>query len=258
MLRAHRGQLTPQGNWWGVDSTGPINEAALENVRNWYRGSPRPLVWGRYVNGTFALQRGELAFARAHDIAVYLIVPDLNCSVCSGGNDVCGNDHTSGQAKDDASRAVRAAKRAGIPAGVTLFKDIEEIGTCNGELSADYLRGWYRYVRTTKYRVGFYGNTYRQTWDFPRAYCAAVQDDASFTADVTLAQNQPEPAIGAPQGTIGPGNAPRFAPYVPHCAPPGVTRIWQYGESLSSSNYTDVDQIIPGTHGLLAPDGSVT
>lgn len=244
--------------WWGVDSTGPITEAALDNVRNWYRGSPRPLLWGRYVTGSFALQRGELAFARAHGIGVYLIVPDLDCSICDNGNDVCGSDRTAGQARDDARRAVKASIRAGIPARVTLFKDVEEIGTCHGELTSEYLRAWYHHVRATRYRAGFYGNTFRQSWDFPRAYCAAVRADPRFAHDVALAQNQPEPAIGAARGTIGPSNAPRFAPYVPSCAPSGVTRIWQYGESLSSENYTDVDEIVPGTRGLLAPDGSVT
>jgi hypothetical protein len=244
--------------WWGVDSTLPITAAALDNVRNWYRGSPRPLAWGRYLSGPFGLRQGELAFARAHGIAVYVIVPDLDCSVCAGGGDLCGSDRTPAQAADDARHAVHVALGLGLPTGATLFKDIEQIGSCSGELTPEYLRAWYRYVLATRYRVAFYGNTFRQSWDFPRAYCAAVRADRQFASDVVLAQNEPEPAIGAARGRIGPANAPRFAPYVPRCAPRGVTRIWQYGESLTGENYTDVDEVVSGTHGLLAPDGSVT
>ena len=252
------GQLTPRGLWWGVDSTTPISDASLANVRSWYVGSPKPLVWGRYIGGTYTVTRAELAFARAHGIAVYLVVPDRNCSVCDGGGDVCGADHTAEQARSDATAAVRAADRTGVPARVTLFKDIEQIGSCTGELSAEYLRAWYDTVRRTQYRVGFYGNSNRQFYDFPRAYCAAVRGDPRLRHDVILAQDEPEPAISAPAGTIGPGTAPRFAPYVPSCAPRAATKIWQYGESTTSGNVTDVDEIIPGTPGLIAPDGTAT
>ncbi len=70
--------------------------------------------------------------------------------------------------------------------------------------------------------------------------------------------NEDEPLIGAPQGTTGPHNAPAFAPRSPRCAPKSTTTIWQYGESLTSANLTDIDQARPDTPGLLAPDGSVT
>lgn len=243
--------------WWGVDSTGPITESALANVRNWYRGHPTPSVWGRYIVGHYALQAGELAVAAAHRIYVYLLVPDLNCSGCGGGN-YCGNDRTAEQARVNGLAAVQAAEAAGVPTGTTLFKDIEEVGACHGELTSDYLRSWYTTAGHSRFRVGFYGNTYRQHNDFPRAYCATLQADPAFAGQVVLADNEPEPQLGAPRGTVGPANAPRFAPYEPSCAPATATRIWQYGESTDRGNYTDIDLVRPGTTGLIAPDGTVT
>jgi hypothetical protein len=250
--------MTPQGLWWGVDSTTPMSASVLDNVRDWYRGGHTPVVWGRYVSGHYALRPSEFHFARKHGIYLYLLVPDANCSVCNGGGDLCGNDRTAAQATQDARDAVRAARGLHVPAGAMLFKDVEQIGTCTGELTAEYLLTWYRVGRASPYRVGFYGNAYTQHYDFVRAYCAAVRGHPVFTRDVVLADDEPEPAIGAPAGTIGPANAPRFRPDAPHCAPRAATKIWQYGESTSSANYTDVDEVMPDTPGLIAPDGSVT
>jgi hypothetical protein len=247
---------TPQGLWWGVDSTRPITTAALRNVHDWYRGA-RPQVWGRYVDGDYAVTRAELARARAAGVYVYLIVTDRNGSGCSGG-DVCGNDRTRAQAASDAAAAVGDARRLGLPSGALLFKDIEEVAGCSGGVTPDYLRGWYAAARAAGYRVGFYGNVHRQFFAFPRAYCAARKADATFAAGVVLDMNEDEPMIGAPRGATGPDNAPRFTPNSPSCAPPAATVVWQYGESLDDGNWTDVDQARPDTAGLLAPDGGVT
>jgi len=139
-----------------------------------------------------------------------------------------------------------------------LFKDVEQVGTCTGELTPEFLRAWFHRVRQTRYLAGFYGNAYTQKYDFVKAYCAAIAHDPQLASEATLADDEPEPAISAPRQTIGPANAPRFAPDEPACAKPGITRIWQYGESTTGANSTDVDEVLPGTGGLLAPDGSVT
>jgi hypothetical protein len=201
---------------------------------------------------------GELAFAARHHIAVYLIVPDSNCSVCNGGGDLCGNDITAAQARGDAQDAITIARRLHIPAGAALFKDIEEVGTCHGELTGTYLDTWFRTARSSPYRPAFYGNAYTQQYDFVRAYCDAAGDDPQFRSEVILADDEPEPAIGAPAGAVGPSTAPPFRPDVPHCAPATATRIWQYGESLTSANVTDIDEIRPDTPGLILPDGTVS
>ena len=52
--------------------------------------------------------------------------------------------------------------------------------------------------------------------------------------------------------------APRFAPYAPNCARREVIRPWQYGQSTTNANQTDVDEIVRGTPGLITPDGAVT
>jgi hypothetical protein len=252
------GRTTPGGLWWGVDSTVPIDANSLANARDWYLGGHRPAVWGRYISGHYALRPGELGFARAHGIAVYLLVPDANCSICAGGGDICGNDVTAAQARADAREALTAARRAHLPTGAILFKDVEQVGSCTGELTPDYLLAWYRTVHRSRYRVGIYGNAISQKYDFPKAYCAALHREPAFAHEVTLADDEPEPAIGAPRRRIGPGNAPRFAPAKPWCAPKAATKIWQYGESLDDGNVTDVDEVSPTTPGLLLPDGTVS
>jgi hypothetical protein len=248
---------TPEGMWWGVDSTLPISATTLANVRGWYRGAPRPQFWGRYLRGSYGVSRAELAFARAQHIYVYLIVSDRNCSQCGGG-DVCGNDRTRDQSRTDALAAAAASRRLRLPLRTTLFKDIEQVSSCRGEPTADYLLGWYATMRHTGFRTGFYGNVHKQYYDFPVAYCRALTRDASLGTDVVLDMNEDEPLIGAPRGTTGPHDAPRFDPNSPRCAPRSATKIWQYGESLTAANLTDIDQARPDTAGLLAPDGSVT
>jgi hypothetical protein len=248
---------TPDGYWWGVDSTVAISEQALANVRAWYRGAT-PQFWGRYLTGEYAIGPGELDVARAHGIYVYLLVPDRNCSQCAGGGDICGNDRSADQARADAAAALAAAAAAKLPSGVVLFKDIEQVSSCRNEPTPDYLLTWHRTLAQSDYRTGFYGNSDEQSYDFPRAYCAAVGADPDFAHEVVIDGNEPEPQLGAARGTIGPAEAPRFAPYVPDCAPGGSTVIWQYGESVTPANETDVDQLIPGTAGLIAPDGTVT
>ncbi|WP_375488938.1 glycoside hydrolase domain-containing protein [uncultured Jatrophihabitans sp.] len=248
---------TPQGLWWGVDSTRSISSTTIANVRAWYRGHPRPQFWGRYLSGSFGTSRAELAYARAQRIYVYLIVHDRNCSHCNGG-DLCGNDRTGAQAQADAHAALSTAHRLRLPARATLFKDIEQVSSCRGEPTSAYLLGWYHAVRGTSYRVGFYGNVHKQYYDFPRAYCRALAGDPSLGGGAELAMNENEPRIGAPRGTTGPRNAPAFHPQSPSCAPASATKIWQYGESLTTANATDIDQARPDTPGLLAPDGTAT
>lgn len=240
-----------------MDSTVAIDARSLANVRGYYRGGHDPVAWGRYLSGRFGLHRAEIDFAARHDIVLYLLVPDANCSGCAGG-DLCGNDRSPEQAARDAQQAIAAARALSIPAGAALFKDVEEISACHGELTGNYLEAWFQRLQHSPYRPAFYGNATAQDYDFPRAYCAAARRDPVFRREVILAQDEPEPAIGAPLATIGPANAPTFSPDRPNCAPRGMTKIWQYGESLSPDNLTDVDEIQPDTPGLLMPDGSVT
>jgi Domain of unknown function (DUF1906) len=251
------GIRTPGGMWWGVDSTTAINAASLANVERWYLGYHRPQFWGRYLRGSYAVSRTELAFARAHGIYVYLIVTDHNCSQCAG-HDVCGNDRSATAAAADAHAAVLAAEALNLPRGTVLYKDLEQVSSCRGEPTATYLLAWDHALQTTRYRTAFYGNTNQQNYDFPKAYCAAVARNSDFASRVLLDMDEPEPQLGAPRHTIGPANAPRFAPFQPRCTPTGQTTIWQYGESRDDDNLTDVDEARPDTPGMLAPDGSVT
>lgn len=255
-LHPARDRLTKEGLWWGVDSTTPITAAALANVRYFYRGHRTPVVWGRYLSGHFAVHPAEISFAARQGIALYLLVPDDNCSGCGGG-DVCGGDITAQQAHRDARGAYAAARRLRLPTGTAIFKDIEEVSGCHGELTAAYLDAWFTWMRATRYRPAFYGNSTNQHFDFPRAFCSAVRRDPALR-HVVLAQDEPEPQIGAPRGAVGPANAPPFRPNRPRCAPLAQIKIWQYGESLTADNVTDIDEVRPDTPGLLLPDGSVS
>lgn len=243
--------------WWGVDSSGAMNDDALAAVQAWYRGA-RPQVWGRYLNGSYAVTASELAWARRHGIYVDLLVPDDNCSQCAGGGDLCGGDETSQQAVRDAGAAVAAAKQLKIPAGARIFKDLEQVAACHGEPTAAYVRSWYITVRQSPYLVGLYGNSTTPAYAFPRAYCQVLAGDPTFGKEVALDATEPEPELGKPRSASGPGNAPPYRPDVPPCAPAGSTVIWQYGESVDRDNYADIDQVNPRTAGLLAPDGGVT
>ena len=249
--------VTPGGYWWGVDSSGPVGDEGLAAVQAWYQGAT-PAVWGRYLVGNYELRDGEIAWAAAHNVYLYFLVPDSNCSECNGGGDICGNDRTAAQAQADAAETLAAARAKKLPAGLRLYKDLEQVSSCRGEPTGEYVSAWYRAVKDSDYRVGFYGNSTAPDWDFPTAYCAALQLDPEIGTDVVIDGNEPEPQIGAPSGTSGPATAPDFAPFTPACAPPGSTGIWQYGESLDDANYVDVDEVRPGLPGLLSPDGRVT
>lgn len=249
--------VTPGGYWWGVDSSGPVGDEGLAAVQAWYQGAT-PAVWGRYLVGNYALQDGEIEWAAAHNVYLYLLIPDSNCSECNGGGDICGNDMTAAQAQADAAETLTAARAKKLPAGLRLYKDLEQVSSCRGEPTGEYVSAWYQAVRDSDYRVGFYGNSTAPDWDFPKAYCAALAIDPEIGTDVDIDGNQPEPQLGAPSGTSGPATAPAYAPLTPPCAPPGTTGIWQYGESIDSDNYVDVDEVRPGLPGLLSPDGRVT
>jgi Domain of unknown function (DUF1906) len=249
--------VTPGGLWWSVDSSGPMTDGALAAVRAWYRGAA-PQVWGRYLTGSYSITPTELAWARSHRIYVYLLIPDDNCSRCDSGADICGNDKTASQARENAAQTLMAARALPVPAGAALFKDLEQVAACVGEPTAAYLRAWFGAVRNSGYRVGLYGNSTTADYAFPRAYCQVLRTDPRLGAEVLLDATEPEPDLGKPAGASGPRNAPPFRPATPPCAPPSATVIWQYGESIDNENYADIDQVRPDTPGLLAPDGTVT
>lgn len=254
---AGRATVTPGGLWWGVDSSGPMNDEALSAVRAWYRGAT-PQVWGRYLTGSYSVTPAELAWARSHRIYVDLLIPDHNCSRCHRGGDICGNDRTAAQARENAAQALAAARALPVPAGAALFKDLEQVAACVGEPTAAYLRAWFGAVKDSGYLVGMYGNSTTADYAFPRAYCEVLRTDPRLGAEVLLDATEPEPDLGKPAGASGPHNAPPFRPATPPCAPRSATVIWQYGESVDEDNYADIDQVRPDTPGLLAPDGTAT
>ncbi len=141
-----------------------------------------------------------------------------------------------------------------------MFKDFEQ-NQCHtpDEPSAAYLQAWYQTVAASSYKVGFYGNSFSQTNQFPKAFCAAAGAVPGMVSQVTLSASEPEPNFNSAIGTTGPGTAPAWAATTPSCAPAGATQIWQYGEVGSQvGNIADIDEFRPGMPGLVAPNGSIT
>lgn len=247
--------VTPQGNWWAVDSVSRVNDASLNAVRAWYQGGT-PQVWGRYISdisSSFTLNADEIAYAAAHNIYLYLLAADHT--------DTCGTDSTYDQGVADGQVAINAAQALKIPAGAVLFKDFEERSSrCPSDPSAGFLEGWYAVMKNSNfYKAGFYGNSYSQSNNFAKAYCQAGAAMGGFLAETSIAASEPEPAFNNARGTVGPGNAPAWGPTKPSCALSTATTIWQYGEVGSQAgNIADVDLVLPNAPGLLAPNGTVT
>jgi hypothetical protein len=252
--KASAGSYTPAGNWWGVDSVSPVNAADLAAVRNWYQGGT-PQVWGRYISDIGgALNKTEMNFAAQNGIYLYLLVADHNNSSPL----VCGHDSSASDAAADAQGAISAASALGVKAGAVLFKDFEQ-NQCPNEPSAAYISTWYQTVAASGYAVGFYGNSFNQNNQFPRAFCAAAAGVPGLVAHVSLSASEPEPNFNSLSGTTGPANAPAWAADTPSCAPAAATTVWQYGEvGQQAGNIADIDEFRPAAPGLVAPDGSIT
>jgi hypothetical protein len=252
---ARAGDSSPAGNWWAVDSVSRVNDASLAAVRAWYQNGT-PQVWGRYISdigSTFTLNSDEIDYAAKNGIYLYLLAADHSAN--------CGTDVTYDQGVADAQVAIAAAQALKVPPGVILFKDFEERSSrCPSDPSAGFLVGWYAAMKNSNlYKAGFYGNSYYQTNAFSKAYCGAAAAMGGFLDNTTIAAAEPEPAFNNARGTVGPRNAPLFAPTKPSCALPSATTIWQYGEVGSQAgNIADVDLVLPNTPGLLAPNGTAT
>jgi hypothetical protein len=251
---ASAGDTTPAGHWWAVDSVSQVNDANLAAVRAWYQGGT-PQVWGRYIsdlNG-ITLTSTEVAYARAHGIYLYLLVADHTSS--------CGTDSTYAQGVADAQTAIRAAQALKIPSGAVLFKDFEERSSrCPGDPGAGFMEGYFAQLQNSAlYKAGFYGNSYSQSNNFAKSYCTAARAMVGFLDNTSIAASEPEPAFNNARGTVGPHNAPAWAPTKPSCALSTATTIWQYGEVGSrAGNIADIDEVVPNAPGLVAPDGTVT
>ena len=174
--KASAGSYTPAGNWWAVDSVSPINATNMQKVRDWYQGGT-PQVWGRYISDIGgALTRTEMTFASQNGIYLYLLVADRNNSSPL----VCGRDLNASDAVDRRAGRDRRGQRA---------RHQGRRGPVQG-LRADPVRRTSHRPPTSRpgtrrspqssYKVGFYGNSFSQNNQFPKAYLRCRRGDAGL------------------------------------------------------------------------------
>ncbi|WP_241654447.1 glycoside hydrolase domain-containing protein [Granulicella sibirica] len=159
--------------------------------------------------------------------------------------------------KQDAAKAVAAAKTEGFPAATIIFLDQEEGGRLLEE-QAGYLFGWTEAVATTGFRPGVYGSG-QPLPDGPGATITTIQDIREHVAKNHLHTI----AIWAYQDACAPkGPSPGCTVQPPSrnaSGTPDVT-VWQYAQSprrpdltqsCTATYETDGNCYAPGVPGLM-------
>jgi hypothetical protein len=197
---------------WGVDSADPITPSFLGSIA---RALGTPDFFGRYLGGSYGMTKAEVDLAFSHGIRI-LVLDDA-----SGTADQ--TTYAKGQA--GAAAAVASAIELGVPAGVAIFRDVEE----SSAIDPAFVQGYVDTMAESSYLPAFYGNPVNG--QFASAYCEAVASNPADAAAYFFSSEN-EPGRG-PQW-----QAPLFEATSPPCA--SRTVAWQYGE--------------PGTVGGLGPD----
>lgn len=219
------GKKKRMNTYWGVVSTRPANEP-LTTIN----GKPTlfdfivqqvapPIFWGRYIAGKAQgdlLTTDEANFLHNNNCRVLLVHYGINP----------GGDYQAGV--QDAMNAISAAQNLCIPAGVTIYGDIEHGVTTN----VDWFFGWWETMSASVYANpgGFYCNpSTENAVNFASPYCDAINDprnlnpDGSFRFIPPLFVSSPQPSSGCNF------DLSYYGPYEPSCAP-GSAVIWQYAE----------------------------
>lgn len=204
--------LTPGGELWGADSADSVQSelGTLETDA----GGAKPAFWGQYLyTYSFkALTATEAKQDLADGISLLLLVQD----------DQNDPNNTLGTAKGTAEgkAAVSAAAAIGVPAGVGIFKDIEQSSSVN----ASFVEAWYKAVSAGGYAPGLYGNPVNG--QFSGAYCAAVSSDPAV-GNTEIDSSEYEPLFKTKP------SPPSKAPGWSNSAWPSCTAkhaVWQYDE----------------------------
>ncbi len=210
-------RLTAGGAYWGVDSVATLG-SRMPSVQRAY--DTTPAFWGRYVSDCSGhcghdLSRGEARADLAGGVRLLLVVADRGGRHDEGGRN----------GADDGRQAVAAARALGVPAGVAIFKDLEEDSPVNGA----FIVAFYGAVAAAGYAPGFYLNAEPGSQG-GSAYCRAVSLDPAV-ASAYLWASEAEPATSAstpPQRAPAYSSGPSPAIF-PACA--GRKDVWQYSEA---------------------------
>ena len=180
----------------------------------------KPQVWFRYIGGEFATDQSEIAWLHSNDCAVGLVYNE------AFENDVCGPQSVG---EEHARNAIRALKKLGAPAGVTVFCDIES----SWSPSAEFIIGWADTLAASPYSPGVYCNPN------VTAVQIALSTEAAVSANVT---NMP---IWSAESE--PGGAPTVPAWNPIGYGNFYVGVWQWQENW---NGVDCDLVTDNFTGL--------
>lgn len=196
---------------YGVDSTVPANVRLTNGFRlyDWVmRKSCFPSFWGRPIDGARPITADEIKFLKSKNCKIACIVRDFSEAVISAN-----------KGQDDAVKAIRTARRLGIPAnsGIALFADIPSAWSVNH----NWMISFAGTLLKNGYIPGFMGNTdSSDNFNFDRQCSHYVQ--------ATRADNQMNAVYWskAPTYRFDPDI---WAPYAPSELLPRDMHLWQYG-----------------------------
>lgn len=213
--------------YWGVDSANPANHK-LGGVK----GHPTlydyvaeqcgqaPDFWGRYVGGAFAITQAEVDFLFSKGTRILVIYNGATNSKSSVGGDYKAGVH-------DAKMAIAGADKAGVPAGVWIYGDIEPGWKC----TSDWFKGWWDTMFTSPYggMGGLYENPLAWNADnFAKPYLKALKGDSPVVYQDPPTKARYLYSQQKCKGCIKPGDITfDFSPAEPEGVW-GVTVLWQY------------------------------
>jgi len=208
---------TPSGQYWGVDSVATV-PSKLAAVQRDYDATPA--FWGRYLADCTGRCGSDLGASEAatdldEGIDLLLVVAD------KGGS----HDEGSANGQADGREAARAAHALGVPAGVAIFKDLEQQSPAN----ASYITAWYDAVSGAGYEPGFYLNALAGD-NGGSAFCRAVRLQARIGSSYLWAsENEPTGGASTPPRQAPAMTQGRWPAAFPSCG--GRGDVWQYSEA---------------------------
>ena len=206
---------------FGVGSATPINKK-LKNGYTMYDWVKRqkcfPAFCMRTLCGEDKITAEEIAFLKSKDCKIGLVVRDLTEAAVSGVN-----------GKEDALKAVEAAKELGVPQneGIALFAEIKPAWSVNH----NWMISFAQEVCANGYLPGFIGNTdSSKNFNFDRQCSHYVQAtaDVNFFGAVYMAT---EPKCdGVPE---------EWAPYCPSALGTEDMHLWSCGTTTFDSLHVE-------------------
>ncbi len=196
---------------FGVSSATPINKK-LKNGYTMYDWVKRqkgfPSFCMRTLSGEDRITAEEIAFLKAKDCKIGLVIRDLTEAKVSGVNGT-----------EDALRAVEAVKEMGVPLneGIALFAEIKPAWSVNHNWMISFAQA----VSANGYVPAFIGNTdSSKNFNFDRQCSHFVQatKDVNYFGALFMAT---EPKLD--------GMPDEWAPYCPSALEPEDMHLWSCG-----------------------------